>query len=1121
METTLGRQLGVSEYLQLQELIAHLPDDLPPEQLRDLLLPLFAQNELQQTHLRAVFDQCLLRARDMLAQENDAPPQPAPVVDTPKFPRIRAIVAGLLLIAAVAAYRYCWPEPIPPAPSQYIYKRVSVGENATSCPDRLPFEPDTAVFCQAAAPGTAHAVYAISNNACLGITASDSSGIDTVCATIRRGSAVHNIYWIISVESSNSVNVIDTIKQTQPQLFKLKALPFPDERPLPGITALSGWERLFARYEWLFKTAAIVLIAALLFLFLRWRDRRRRKLIAELESNTRPPYVWNIRIENLEPPEPGEAYFQALQRLRRREHDEQVFLDVPATIQATVENAGFVRFRFGRFTRPPEYLLLIDRQDVANHRARLFDQLYHAFRQADVLVERFFFDGDIRRCSNEQYPGGLTLPELKHRYPEARLLIVSDGYQLLSPVTGKLARWADFLTQWKQRSLLSPVPTDTWGRREEYLGGILNVLPASLQGLNFLIEQLDAGEDADWRLWRERVSDAPAAPVEVQGGLITTLRYYFSEKMVQWIAACAVYPSLHYDLTLYIGQTLSEKDDRLVTVGNVSELTRLPWFVEGAIPRQAREDLLGWLEMEYPRVLLGAREALHSLLAQNKPPENSVAWDEFRMTAALNEWLITKDARQKARLEKEIEQLLEKGVEADFTVIKYLNRKRSPLDFIVPDGWKKYIRDAGHRFGLRDLWRDLSWALPLWLVASAVLLCWPPRQETCRNPQPLDGKQVCLDLPADQLYFYEKMARDSARSGNLPACDSINALARPLLDSLKADSSALRYRSNVAAALYNQGVNQVALAADSSARRSAACPWFSEAARLDSADYDINVALAWCSYTPPPELNIPEVLYGRVTDNRGDPLPDARISGGGLNVRSNSQGRFSLQLKKNGYRLTSIRLTCQKEGYETSAALVSLTDFRGMVNIQLTISQRPVITRTVSGTVTDPAGTPLSGAMATSDYGNARTDAQGSFRISFSPEQNFAGQLRISVSLTGRQTVTQSVSASESLTEVAFVLEPEPVNQPPVVTGTPDVTVTVPAEVSPAASAGRISLPATVRVEGGTFTMGCKDGRDKDCYDWEKPAHTVQVRTFEISKYEITNEEYAAFLNVKGNREEG
>ncbi|NJL76719.1 MAG: TIR domain-containing protein, partial [Saprospiraceae bacterium] len=34
--------------------------------------------------------------------------------------------------------------------------------------------------------------------------------------------------------------------------------------------------------------------------------------------------------------------------------------------------------------------------------------------------------------------------------------------------------------------------------------------------------------------------------------------------------------------------------------------------------------------------------------------------------------------------------------------------------------------------------------------------------------------------------------------------------------------------------------------------------------------------------------------------------------------------------------------------------------------------------------------------------------------------------------------------------------------------------------------------PDMVFVQGGTFTMGCKDGRDKDCYDNEKPAHEVR-----------------------------
>ena len=45
-----------------------------------------------------------------------------------------------------------------------------------------------------------------------------------------------------------------------------------------------------------------------------------------------------------------------------------------------------------------------------------------------------------------------------------------------------------------------------------------------------------------------------------------------------------------------------------------------------------------------------------------------------------------------------------------------------------------------------------------------------------------------------------------------------------------------------------------------------------------------------------------------------------------------------------------------------------------------------------------------------------------------------------------------------------------------------------------------------VRVDGGSFTMGCQRGRDwiLQCYGNEKPAHRVQIRSFEISRYEVT-----------------
>lgn len=56
-------------------------------------------------------------------------------------------------------------------------------------------------------------------------------------------------------------------------------------------------------------------------------------------------------------------------------------------------------------------------------------------------------------------------------------------------------------------------------------------------------------------------------------------------------------------------------------------------------------------------------------------------------------------------------------------------------------------------------------------------------------------------------------------------------------------------------------------------------------------------------------------------------------------------------------------------------------------------------------------------------------------------------------------------------------------------------------------------LPEMVRVNGGPFVMGCQDGRDKDCEGPEKPAHEVTLSTYSIGKYEVTNAEYAVFLN--------
>ena len=59
-------------------------------------------------------------------------------------------------------------------------------------------------------------------------------------------------------------------------------------------------------------------------------------------------------------------------------------------------------------------------------------------------------------------------------------------------------------------------------------------------------------------------------------------------------------------------------------------------------------------------------------------------------------------------------------------------------------------------------------------------------------------------------------------------------------------------------------------------------------------------------------------------------------------------------------------------------------------------------------------------------------------------------------------------------------------------------------------------LPEMVVIPGGSFRMGCVSGLD--CHGDEKPVHRVRVASFELSKYEVTFEEYDHFIAETGRR---
>ncbi|MBK8653007.1 MAG: caspase family protein [Haliscomenobacter sp.] len=415
--------------------------------------------------------------------------------------------------------------------------------------------------------------------------------------------------------------------------------------------------------------------------------------MAELQKFDKPPFVWHIDLgAEQHVLTPGSLQF-LVNRLQSRQLIDARELDVERTITNLALQPGVLRLHFRQLTQAPSYLLLIDQRATNDHRARIFNMLHGYLRFHDVEVRRFFFDGDPKLCFSEDFPYGITLRELYQQHRTARLLILSYGYELFSPSTGDWSPWTRAFLQWQDRAMLSPLPTQSWGPWEEKLAERFAMLPATPMGLSTAIEAFSREDASRWESYFKETPDAIREPVYFQGTLMDTLERYFPDSLMRkWIAACAFYPALHWELTLHLGALLQKHYGRagLISMENLLELTRIPWFIEGRIPEQARDELIYWLESsgEEPviRTLL-----LESLNRAPAPPDDSAAYADYRMQIVFNQWMLEKDEALKAQLEKEFSKYLESGKMRDFVTFKRLERSVLLSDFLVPEAWKKFI----------------------------------------------------------------------------------------------------------------------------------------------------------------------------------------------------------------------------------------------------------------------------------------------------------------------------------------------------------------------------------------------------------------------------------------------
>ena len=1200
---TEGWKIGTGQQLRVQELLRQLPPDTGDEALVLALTPLLARNPQAQALVYEKFEECIKRADEMAAL---APAQvPEEVAEAERALRrwywrmwiplglIGAIVLGAALwlwwmrqheqpvqlklewIVNAGKTDQLYPPSFPLSDSlpgkltslslNFLKSKQSQAqlEGGARGKGEGPTNPDHGRISAVSAFGTCF----IENDTCLVYTAKDSVGLDSLVLDVAYSDgkkAELQLRIFISRPSGPGKETKSGPEKALP-LFSYLEIPHPHDILALRLEPPADWVIALARWWYWLRWVLLGLLAATLVAAWQYWQQKRRKLIAELRSRDKPPYVWNIHIPGSDNIAMGDDFAHLVQVLRRRAGADAWRLDLHATIAATAEHGGMPEFRFRQQTRPVDYLMLIDRQSVYNHRAQLYDALYRAFREQEIEIARFFFDSDIRLCHNEEHPNGLRLTEIAQRYGDARLIVVGTGAQIISPINGQVESWASLFQTWGESALLSPKPHGEWGRNERRLAECFSVvLPATLQSLAFWIEESEDGEDARFEEWREKVQDAPAAFWQPDPEVpLPLLQMQYGERMVRWIAACAIYPALHYDLTLWLGQsataqtagtnlttlkklsnftaagqhsTAAEKHpDVPINLEDLSALFRLRWFVDGQIPHTARAALLDWLQAEDPESLAQTRLALADLLRQNPPPKDSAAHNDHSLSVAVTEWLATKDAKRRKELEKQIAQLLDAGAEADFVTLKYLDKPRGPLDFEVPNSWKKYVHPGGQRalgnrlpmmlavgigllvfgfFGNR--WME-NWLSAQMNPCKGETVEYTPRPENDTPPEPIT---LCLDSAEDTLLWQERQAFDFIDMGAFVKMDSLVSNAPEVS---RTDSVLGReIIENLVMAYYNKGVFFY-----EKNMRDSACYCF-EAASVNKGAY-LRPALAWCGQpdtaAPPPVIRLLGPIAVTVVDAAtGQALSNARLVPQGMKASAVRQQGGKLSLTPPGdWGSPTVTLLVKVEGYVDSLFRLSVDNVQAFPTLGL--RKAPAASWLIGGAVRDADdNAPLAGVkIKVAGLSPTISDAAGQYevRAPFNPNTT-PTTYSFEFQKEGYQTAQRELTVER----LKAPIDAGPVlmkkNVAPAVTTPPTTTQTDGSATKPDAGIQNSAflVPQMVPVPGGIFTMGSTK-KDKDAQDDEQPAHQVRVAAFELGKYEVTNDEFVAFLNEKGNQEEG
>ena len=364
-----------------------------------------------------------------------------------------------------------------------------------------------------------------------------------------------------------------------------------------------------------FTVAFVALIGILTAIWrtLRVQDAHLIRAVGDIKGERADIKVQALGLESIDAP----RFAGIAKKMSQRRPVDGRRLDADRTIRASVAQLGFFAPIFKPRSAPTEYVFLLKRDARDDHARDRFAAIVDALRLAGVRATRYDFSHDPRILfprDDWDWERALPFAHLNDRHPDARLILVSDGVELVTPANLQPFAWLRSLSFWRDVGLLTPAVVREQGSAAQSLALSLEwpMEQATLSGLAGLVDHFDSraarlsAPDANSRPRIDRplpasilhsrtrlLSDASLDPAG-QETLVADLRYFLGDHGFYWLASTAIYPELRYDITIFLGLRLTEgADPKRPAVFNDDRLTRLaslPWFQVGRFP-----DWIRWL----------------------------------------------------------------------------------------------------------------------------------------------------------------------------------------------------------------------------------------------------------------------------------------------------------------------------------------------------------------------------------------------------------------------------------------------------------------------------------------------------------------------------------------------